>query len=106
MATYPYPTSAELQKIEQDKMPDLIKDRMIFDFMPMRNVDQALLMWEQLDNFKGLQQLRGLNGEPPRVQPIGLKQWQMQPGVYGEHMLINETDITLRRRPGTRSEEH
>jgi hypothetical protein len=101
MAAYVFPTSAELQQIAQDKMPNLLTNRPIFDIFPMRSVNEALLIWEQLDNFKGLQQVRGLNGQPPKVQPVGLKQYQMQPGVYGEFLPINELEMTIRRAPGS-----
>src|SRR5438132_6323718 len=87
--------------IAQDKMPRLTADRPVFDFFPMRSLDAALLVWEQLDNFRGLQQIRGLNGAPPKVQPIGLKQFVYQPGYYGEYTDINELEITQRRAPGT-----
>jgi hypothetical protein len=99
--TYLYPESAELTTIAQTKLPRLLEDRPIFDLLPTREVDEWLLIWEQLDNFKGLQQARGLNGEPPRVKPVGLNQWEMQPGVYGEYIPVEEQHLTTRRRPGT-----
>jgi hypothetical protein len=101
MAAYAFPTSAELQQIAQDKLPNLTQNRPIFDIFPMRAVNDALLIWEQLDNFKGLQAVRGLNGQPPRVQPVGLKQYQMQPGVYGEFVPIDELQMVVRRAPGS-----
>lgn len=101
MADYAYPTSAELTQIAQAKLPNLVADRPIFDIFPMRAVNEALLIWEQLDNFKGLQQVRGLNGEPPRVQPVGIKQYQMAPGVYGEYVPLDELQMTVRRAMGS-----
>ncbi len=101
MPTFVYPTAAEIMQIAQDKMPRLTQDRPIFDIFPIRAVNETLLVWEQLDNFKGLQAARGLNGQPTRVQPIGLKSYQMQPGVYGEFAPINEMELTIRRAAGT-----
>lgn len=101
MATYVYPTAAEIQQIAQDKMPRLTQDRPVFDIFPMRSVNESLLIWEQLDNFKGLQQVRGLSGQPSRVIPVNLKQYQMQPGIYGEFIPINEHELTTRRVAGT-----
>ena len=101
MATYVYPSAAEIQQIAQDKMPRLTQDRPVFDIFPMRSVNESLLIWEQLDNFKGLQQVRGLSGQPSRVVPVNLKQYQMQPGVYGEFIPINEQELTTRRVAGT-----
>ncbi len=101
MATYVYPSAAEITQIAQDKMPRLTQDRPIYDIFPMRSVNETLLVWEQLDNFKGLQNVRGVSGQPQRVVPVKLSQYQMQPGIYGEFMSINETELTTRRVAGT-----
>lgn len=101
MATYVYPTSAELIQVAQDKMPRLVQDRPIFDIFPMRSVNEHLLIWEQLDNYRGLQQVRGYNGQPPRVNPVGIKQYTMTPGVYGENLPIPEQELSTRRATGT-----
>jgi hypothetical protein len=101
MATYSFPTSAELRRIEQDKLPNLVARRPIFDILPMENVDAHLLMWEQEDNYVGLQQIRGLNGQPGRVKKTGAKRFIMQPGVYGEFNTIDELELTERRQWGT-----
>lgn len=97
MADIIYPTNAELQMIAQEKIPRLTQDRVAFDLMPMRNVDTHILMWEQLDNYQGLQQVRGLNGNPTRVKKTGVSRYMMQPGVYGEFEPIDETEMTVRR---------
>jgi Phage major capsid protein E len=99
-ATFVYPSSAELIAIEQEKIPRLVEDDPIFRHFPMRSVDANLLMWEQLDNYTGLQQLRGLNGDPPRVKKTGLKRYILKPGVYGEFEDIDEAELTERRSLG------
>lgn len=101
MATYVYPESAEIMQIEQDKLPRLIEDDPIFDLFPMRDVDEHLLLWEQLGNYTGLQQWRGLNGEPGRIKQTGLNQYEMIPGAYGEFESIDEEELTKRRKAGT-----
>jgi len=101
MATFIYATSAELRQIEQDKLPNLIAQRPIFEIMPIESVDAHILMWEQEDNYVGLQQIRGLNGQPPRVKKTGAKRYMMQPGVYGEYTTIDELELTERRQWGT-----
>lgn len=101
MATFIYPTSAELQQVAQDKMPALMKNRPCFDIFPARSVDSHLLIWEQLDNFLGLQQVRGMDGEPSRVKKIGAKRYTMVPGVYGEFIDLDEQELTARRQYGT-----
>lgn len=100
MTTFTYPSSAELIEIAQDKMPRLIQDRPIFDLMPIASQDENVLLWEQMDNFQGLQQVRGLNGAPQRVKKTGVNRYSMVPGAYGEYEPIDETEITTRRRIG------
>lgn len=99
--TVTYPTNPDLQLIAQDKLPNLVTGRPIFQILPIRNVDADIVMWDQVDNYLGLQQIRGLNGAPQRVKRIGGKRYLMQPGVYGEYAVIDEVEITRRRPFGT-----
>jgi len=101
MADFTYPTSAELREIAQDFLPNLLAQRPVFEIFPIREVDQALIMWEQEDNYTGLQQVRGLDGQPPKISKLGVSRFQMQPGVYGEYSLIDETELTIRRTYGS-----
>lgn len=101
MATYTYPSSAEMIAIEQEKLPRLVEDDPIFKLFPIESEDYHLVRWEQLDNYTGLQQVRGINGMPARVKKTGLRQYQMQPGVYGEFEEIDEAELTIRRQIGT-----
>jgi hypothetical protein len=98
-----YPTQIELRSIAQLKLPRLMENRVIFDagFFPIRSSDSHLLEWEQLDNWTGLQQARGLNGRPSQVRPIGGQRYSVQPGVYGEYELVDEQELTTRRPWGT-----
>jgi hypothetical protein len=104
MPTYSYPTSAELTVIGQDFMGAMTKGPEtdpIFGYFPITEVRNHLLEWEQKDNYRGLQMVRGLNGEPGRVASIGGRRYVMRPGVYGEYMPIAEDEITTRRQWGT-----
>jgi hypothetical protein len=101
MPEFTFPTNAELREIAQDLLPRLAADRPVFDFMPIEEPDAFLVMWEQEDSYTGLQAARGLNGEPPKVQRVGVKRYQMQPGVYGEFIPLDETELTVRRQYGT-----
>src|SRR6185437_3058522 len=101
MAEFTYPTNAELREIAQDLLPRLAADRPVFDLMPIQEPDAFLVMWEQEDSYTGLQQVRGLNGAPPKVVRVGLKRYQMQGGVYGEYIPLDETELTVRRQYGT-----
>ena len=44
-----------------------------------------------------MQQVRGLNGRPGRVNRVGGKQYVMTPGAYGEFTTIDELELTRRR---------
>jgi hypothetical protein len=95
---FSFPTAMDLIGVEQQLLPVLKKDNPAFDIMPELNKDIPILMWEQLDNFKGMMSPRGLGGRPNLVKPVGSKIYQMQPGVYGEYMTIEERELTISRR--------
>lgn len=92
-----YPTNSELMEVAQDKIDALRENRPIFDIMPTRNLNSPILIWEQKDSFVGLQQVRGMNGDPLRVKRVGAKRYIMEPGIYGEHLRVDEQEITMRR---------
>lgn len=96
-----YPTVQRLMQIEQDLLPSLIADDPIFDVFPIEDDNDDVLRWEQLDNYKGLQQIRGLDGDPPKVQRTGAKSYLAEPGVFGEQANIDERELTKRRRFGS-----
>jgi hypothetical protein len=101
VATFTFPTSNELMFIEQQFLPQTRAGNPIFDILPPISKNTPLLTWEQLDDFYGLMQPRGLNGTPLRVNPLGSNQFQMEPGYYGEEMFIDEKEQTLRRAYGS-----
>jgi len=100
MPDYIFPVSADLTEIARDKLPALIADRAIFNYFPPKDHDATLVEWEQRDNYTGLQNVRGINGQPPSVQKTGLRRFVEQPGVYGEHILLDEQELTNRRSTG------
>jgi hypothetical protein len=104
MATLNYPSSSELRLIEPIKLPRLEAARPILRHFPIRTADHHLLEWEQKDNYLGLQQVRGLNGQPLRVNRVGAKRYIEQPGVYGEFVDIDERELTMRRPWGNRGD--
>ena len=101
MPDFIYPTNQELKTIEQTKIHALSMEDPIFEHFPMVDVDSNVLSWEQRDNYKGLQQIRGLNGQPKRVNAIGGKKYTIEPGVYGEFATIDEIELTTRRQWGS-----
>jgi hypothetical protein len=101
MATLLYPTALQLELIEQNMLPRLTADDPINEILPVQTRDEYNLMWEQLDNYQGLLQARGMNAPPPQVKPVGVKQYSQAPGVYGEFSALDEMALTIRRQYGT-----
>lgn len=97
-----YPNMTTLRQIGQTLLPRLTADRVVFnaDMFPLATVDQHNLEWEQKDNVIGLQQGRGLNNRPARIQRLGGKRYMVEPGVYGEYAVVDEREITTRRNWG------
>lgn len=82
-------------------MPVLEAANPIFQYFPTDTSDTAQLSWEQEDNWTGLQQVRGIGGNPPRISKIGYKRFTEIPGYYGEFEPIDEIELTLRRQMGS-----
>lgn len=101
MPAYQYPRSAELSEIAQKMLPVLTMDDPISKILPTRETQDSLLMWDQMDDYIGLQQVRGLNGAPGRVARVGAKRYMMEPGVYGDFSEISEMELTQRAKLGT-----
>lgn len=102
MATeYQFPSSTRLMQIEQEKIPVLTQNRVAFDLMPIMARDEWTLIYEQYENYFGLQQVRGLGGAPKRANPAGMGAKEVDPGVYGEFMAIEEEELSRARRIGT-----
>lgn len=101
MATFQYPSALELERIAQIRIPNLMSQRRIFDVMPIETSNDFYVAWEQEDNYVGLQQVRGLNGQVQRVVRTGVKRYVMEPGVYGEYTVLDERELTTRRPAGS-----
>jgi len=99
--SFVYPTSQEIMLVEAERLPNLIKDRPIFDLMPITTADSPVLRWEQEDNVIGLQGLRGIGGQPSRVKAIGGKTYVCDPGFYGEFRALDEVELMTRRQWAT-----
>jgi hypothetical protein len=100
MADFLYPENSVLTEVAQEKTATMAQADPLDEFIPIENIDSHLVEWEQEDNWVGLQQVRGINGAPPRVKATGAKRYAMQPGVYGEFEPIDELELTTRRKLG------
>jgi len=95
--TYVYGKTKDIETIEQKLLPDLTGDNPIFSIFPFDSDRRHMIEWEQEDNYGGLQQLRGYNGLPLSVQLVGSKRYKAEPGVYGEHVTLDEEELSIRR---------
>jgi hypothetical protein len=91
-----YPTNREIQVIAAEKVARLSANRVGFNVMPIRSVNAHFIDWQQRDNFNGLQQLRGLDGQPAAVRRVGSKRYIYEPGVFGEFLTVTEQELTAR----------
>lgn len=99
--TSTYPLSAALQEIEPSKIALLTEDDPTFTLFPIVEEDTDALLWEQQDAYTGLQNGRGLDGQPGRVPKVGAKAYKAEIGYYGDWDEVEETEFTKRRDLGT-----
>ena len=90
-------------------LPDLMTDEMeadstpdpLLEALPIKYEDADAIRWNQWENGYGLLSLRGLGGEPDVVQIPGFRESAIAPGYYGERAILDETEMTKNRKPGT-----
>lgn len=99
--TFTFPTPMELMLIEQDKLATLTLDDPIFKWFPVVTKNAVRIRFEQKDNYFGLQQFRGIGGEPNRVARVGAKSFEYRPGAYGEFISVDEEELMDRRNYGS-----
>ena len=98
---YDIPDLVALQEVEQEILPVLTMNDPLFDLFPIDSENASMIEWEQKDNYAGLMAVRGINGNPGRVQKVGSKTYSMEPGYYGGFTPLDEKELTKRRALGT-----
>lgn len=91
-----YPTATEVRMINQDLVAKSRAERLGFKLLPVQGAGTFNVAWWQKDNDYGIMQYRGLDGDPPRVRQLGYGKFEYEPGVYGEHILLRESELTKR----------
>ena len=91
-----YPNNFKMTQIMPDLMARGREGRVGLDILPPTDSNFAEVRWIQKDNYYGLQQFRGLGGEPVHVLRVGLKTYTYEPGVFGEYIDINEIELVKR----------
>lgn len=97
--TFSFPHAYEIERIERNLAPILTANSPVFDIMPIESAPTGadMLLWDQEDDFTGMQQWRGLNNEPATVNRMGSKRYAAFPGVYGEKEVLREDELTRRK---------
>lgn len=93
---YSFQDSATLTVVAPDLIQAATMDDPIFKIFPIRERNASRLRWTIKDNYRGLMALRGLGGEPTRVNRVGLRIFEALPGAYGEFETIDEIEMTNR----------
>ena len=99
--TFMFPSSTELSEIQKDLLPDLDSNDALLSLFPYRYAAGNEVVWEQEDNDFGLMEIRGLDGKPGLVQKLGVNQFKMKPGYYGNVYQLTEQELTEARGIGT-----
>lgn len=95
-----YPSAAAMERILPDLYARSAAERVGLQIFPIVTEDTYFVRWIQADNYYGLQQMRGLDGQPPKVTRTGEATYVYEPGVYGEHTEITERELLTRAIPG------
>jgi hypothetical protein len=73
-----------------------MEGRVGLEICPVENFNYGEVRWQQMDNYYGLQQLRGMDGAPTRVVRVGRNVYSYDPGIYGEYESVTEMELTKR----------
>jgi hypothetical protein len=101
MPTYSFQTNAKLSRIAQEKVAVLTLDDPIFLHFPIESVDADTILYEQKDNYTGLQNVRGVGGQYSSVSFVGESRYIVIPGYFGDKTVIDEMKLLRLRQPGT-----
>lgn len=89
-------------------LPDLMAEEMgdagsdpLLQALPLAHENTDQLIWDQYENGYGLLSLRGLAGELDVTLAPGMRKYAVAPGYYGERCVLEETEMTKSRDPGT-----
>ncbi len=99
-----YPENAQLQVIEQKFIQATTTDAAtdpIWNHAIIEPINAAKVMWDQLDNYAGRTQHRGIGGEPARVNPVGVSRYEYRPYYMGEFLALGEQQLTESAEMGT-----
>jgi hypothetical protein len=94
--SFTYQDAATLTSISPELIVAASMDDPIFKVFPIRERNTGKLRWTIKDSYRGLMALRGLGGEPTRVNKVGQRLFEALPGAYGEFETVDEVEMTNR----------
>lgn len=86
---FPTAVSLELVRPQVEASIDLTNDPLL-SRCPITTDESDVVMWERGRSTGGLQGLRGIGGLPNRVELKGADRYIMEPGYYGDFVMIDE----------------
>lgn len=98
--TQNYSVDLVLPELMWDEMSDTGSDP-ILGALPLVHEKEDMLIWDQFENGYGLLSYRGLGGTPDIVSAPGIRRYAVSPGYMGERCILEETEMTKSRDPGT-----
>ena len=96
---FTYASPAAMTEILPDLITNDLEDREGMKLFPAVNSPTFEVRWIQKDSYGGLQQFRGLDGSPSKVNRVGMTSYLYEPGVYSEFMTITERELLTRAIP-------
>lgn len=96
MSNYIFPSLSDYRVIESNFLAPREADDPIFRMFPIRYSNFHEVFWSQRDAYGGLMAVRGLNGPYPRVERPASTFHRMRPSSYGEHILVQNEELTIR----------
>jgi hypothetical protein len=97
---YIYPQNYEMREIEPELIRLGLEGRVGLQIAPIQRSNSAKVRWRQRDIYRGMQNMRGYDGSPVRVNRPGSKWYEYNPGVFGDFIIIDEQELTERAGPG------
>lgn len=93
---FQYLNSVRYIQVEPEFMREEMAGRVGFEIAPIRDITASRVRWRVEDNFRGMQNMRGMNGEPISIKLPGSNLYEYEPGVYGEFTKVDEKELTER----------
>lgn len=99
--TYDFSQNFDITLYGPDKLARVMRDDWLVGLAPPSATEYNRVEWEMQENGYGLLSLRGPNGQPKVTNVAGYRRMGMDPGYYGEKVIITEKEMNESREYGT-----